>query len=493
MKFTKDQFSALKPGEPNLQRMGVLFKRSGVSLSGLQLQQIWAYHLLLRQYNPELNLTRIHNFENMVIKLYVDSILPAGLLQLPSPLLDLGTGAGMPGIPLKILLPQLEIILAESRRKRVDFLNEALKQLHLQGISVIDKKIDSRFQKPVAAVITRAVEEMPKTLVRVRGCLARGGKVIFMKGPHCDAELKELRNESRSNYHLIKDQSYVIPHTHHRRRLVIFERLDQPHYMKKASAMKRFRVQIIESAQNARYKKLKKILNSRGIKKAGQALVSGDKPIAEIIKKYPQYCDTWISSGDRYPPPEDAPVDMGWFQLTPGLFNSLDLFGTRVPILLVRIPEIRPWKPVDGFQDGCNLLIPFQDPENVGTVIRSAAAFNVKQVIMLAESAHPFHPRALRASGGAVLSVQLLNGPSINELPANLPIMALSAEGNSIRSANFPHTFGLLIGLEGQGLPTIWREDAWRIPIDSGVESLNAAAAAAIALYEWSCQPICTE
>lgn len=483
MMSTKDQFSA---AEPNLRQMGILFKRSGISLSDLQLHQIWAYHLLLREHNPELNLTRIHNFENMVIKLYVDSILPADMLQLPSPLLDLGTGAGMPGIPLKILQPQLEIILAESRRKRAVFLNKALEKLHLKGIRVIEKKIDPDFQEPVAGVITRAVEGMPKTLVRVRGCLAHGGKVIFMKGPYCDAELKEFRLGLLSNYNLIMDRSYMIPLTRHRRRLVVFERLDQPHYSRKVRAMKRFRVQIIESEQNTRYKNLKKILNSRGIKKTGRALIAGDKPIAEIIKKFPQYCEAWISAGDRCPPPEEGPGNMNWFQMNPGLFNSLDIFGTHVPLLLVRIPELRPWRPEDGFQGGCNLLIPFQDPENVGTVIRSAAAFGVKQVILLAESAHPFHPKALRASGGAALSVKLLNGPSINDLPADLPIIALSAKGNNIRSAVFPRAFGLLIGLEGQGLPTIWRKVAWRIPINRGVESLNAAAAAAIALYEWS-------
>lgn len=488
MMATKDQFSATDSGAPNRQQMGALFERSGLHLSDFQLQQIWAYHLLLRQFNPELNLTRIHNFENMVIKLYVDSILPANLLPLPSPLLDLGTGAGMPGIPLKILRPQMEILLAESRRKRLDFLNKTVGHLHLNGIRIIEKKIDPEFQEPVAGVITRAVEEMSKTLVRVRGCLAPGGKVIFMKGPHCDAELKKIRHGPRSNYDLIMDQSYMIPYTRHRRRLLVFERLDQPHYVQKSRAMLRFPVQFIESEQNPRFKGLKKLLNSRGIKKAGRALVAGSKPVTEILYRFPQCCEAWISAGDRHPPPADGPDNMNWFQMAPGLFNHLDVSGTHAPLLLLKYPEIRPWRPLDGFQEGCNLLIPFQDPENVGAVIRSAAAFGIKQVILLTESAHPFHPKSLRASGGAVLSVRLRNGPSINELPDELPIVALSAEGSDIRSAVYPSTFGLLVGLEGHGLPEAWRKAAWRIPIEAGVESLNAAAAATVALYEWSCR-----
>ena len=488
MKTSKDQFSAVESEKTLIRRMGVLFQRSGIQLSEGQLQKIWSYHQLLRQYNPKLNLTRIHNFENMVIKLYVDSILPAELLPLPTPLLDLGTGAGMPGIPLKIWQPQLDILLAESRRKRLDFIRKVVGNLPLHGIQIIDKKIDLSFQQPVAGVITRAVEEMSKTLTRVHGCLVPHGKVIFMKGPSCDAEINKIQQSSRLKYRLILNQSYRIPHTKHRRRLVVYERLDKPLYEKKAKAMKQFAVQVIESEQNSRYKKLKKILTSRGIKKTGQTLMAGSKTIKDIMSRFPQYCEAWISAGDGYPPPEEAPKHLKWFQLAPGMFQALDIFGTHDPLLLLRFPEIRPWRPSDGFKAGCNLLIPFQDPENVGAVIRSAAAFDVKQVILLAESAHPFHPKALRASGGAVLSVQLLKGPSIDDIPTELPIIALSSEGENIRSAVFPGRFGLLIGLEGQGLPSVWRKRAWRIPIGRGVESLNAAAAAAVALYQWSCR-----
>jgi tRNA G18 (ribose-2'-O)-methylase SpoU len=131
------------------------------------------------------------------------------------------------------------------------------------------------------------------------------------------------------------------------------------------------------------------------------------------------------------------------------------------------------------------VLIPFQDPENVGAAIRSAAAFGAAQAILLAESAHPFHPKALRASGGAVLSLPLRQGPALSDLPEDLPIVALSAQGPDIRTTEFPPAFGLLAGLEGPGLPERWRNRALSIPIRAEVESLNAAAATAVALYEW--------
>ena len=105
---------------PAIDDMRALFLDCGIQLNPAQLKCLWMYHGLIREYNPVLNLTRIRNFKNMVLKLYVDSILPADMLDLPSPLLDLGTGAGMPGIPLKIYQPRLEVILAESREKRAE-------------------------------------------------------------------------------------------------------------------------------------------------------------------------------------------------------------------------------------------------------------------------------------------------------------------------------------------------------------------------------------
>ncbi len=134
---------------------------------------------------------------------------------------------------------------------------------------------------------------------------------------------------------------------------------------------------------------------------------------------------------------------------------------------------------------GCSLLVPFQDPENVGAVVRSAAAFGAAEVILLAESAHPFHPKALRASGGAALEVVFREGPALSELPEDLPILSLSAEGTPLQSAEFPPAFGLLAGMEGPGLPERWRRRSLRIPIRPEVESLNAAAAVSVALYEW--------
>ena len=94
---------------------------------GEPLDLLWRYHQMLREANARLNLTRIHNFENMVLKHYVDSLLVLRFVELPSPLIDMGSGPGLPGIPLKIARPGVRMILAEPRGARADFLARGLR------------------------------------------------------------------------------------------------------------------------------------------------------------------------------------------------------------------------------------------------------------------------------------------------------------------------------------------------------------------------------
>src|SRR5688500_9185945 len=120
----------VKPA-PSLQRMGDMLARSGLKLNKEQLDQLWRYHNLIRNRNQDRDLTRIVEFEQMVVKHYVDCMIVGKFVTLPTPLLDIGTGAGFPGIPLKIRYPHLKITLAEPRPRRVEFLKEAVQKLGL--------------------------------------------------------------------------------------------------------------------------------------------------------------------------------------------------------------------------------------------------------------------------------------------------------------------------------------------------------------------------
>src|SRR3954449_490197 len=114
---------------PGRKALESLLRGCGILLTSSQYDALWSYHQMLRAANAELNLTRIHNFENMVLKHYADSLLVLDREELPSPLLDMGTGPGLPGIPLKIARPGVRMILAEPRGARADFLRAAVARL----------------------------------------------------------------------------------------------------------------------------------------------------------------------------------------------------------------------------------------------------------------------------------------------------------------------------------------------------------------------------
>jgi len=461
-----------------------IFRQCGLDLPDEAFRRFWALHRLLRERNEDLDLTRIRRFEDMVLKHYVDSALVARMIDLPSPLLDLGTGAGFPGLPLKIVRPDLELVLAEGRGKRLAFLEEACQVLRLEGVRVYPHKVSARFDLPVRGIITRAVESMDRTLERAAAFLPAGGKVIFMKGPAGRDEIEPALQARGRTYRLIEDQAYELGSTGHRRRLAVFERTAPPE-SSTAGETAVERVTDVASPVNAGFKVWKKILDGRGIRKHGQALLCGPKQVDETLRDFPEKCLGLLTPG-LDAPPDGLDGRVRHYRLRPELFRELDIFGAGPPLLLVRAESPPAWTEAD-WPAGCTLFVPFQDPANVGAVIRTAAAFGLPRVVLLKEAAHPFHPRSLRAAGPTVFRVRLMEGPVIEDLvDVGAPLIALAAGGRPLPGFTFPDAFGLVPGLEGPGLPRGFKADqTLSIPMAPGVESLNAALAAGIALYEW--------
>lgn len=476
---TKTKAKGVQPG---LKGMVHLFERSGLRLSEEQYRLFWLYHTLIREHNQALDLTRIRNFESMVIKHYVDCALVAELVDLPSPLLDIGSGAGLPGIPIKIVSPETAVILAEGRQKRVSFLEEACRRLGLEGVEVYPHKVFGRFSMPVRGVITRAVETASKTLERVAPFLPEGGKVILMKGPLCEEEIEEAAAGLSDAYRLEKDLPYSISGTPHARRLLVYSRL--PGRRIRSAPGEGMKVKEITSPNNDVFRDFLKLRGARGIKKQGMALFSGAKQVGEALTAFPERCAGLIFT-DRHEVPGEIQPDLPLYRLDRELFKQVDVSDTGQPVLLVRVDPFPRWDPKAPFE-GCTLCLPFQDPANVGAVIRSAAAFGVERVVALKEAAHPFLPKSARAAGSSLLKVPILEGPSLAEFDAGTaPVVTLSPEGEDVGRFRFPPSFYLLPGLEGPGLPNHLRTAAVAVPMEGGVESLNAALATGIVLYLW--------
>ncbi len=202
-----------------------LLKFHGVELQKETLEQLWRYHQLLRENNDDQDLTRLNAFETIVERHYADCILiNAYVPKFPGRMLDVGSGAGFPGIPLKLLNPHIRLTLCEPRPRRVDFLNKVIDTLKLENIDVFGHKVTSRSMTvPVSGVISRAFELIEKTLPRLENSLQIGGRVFFMKGPAVAEELKTLRAED-FGYKIAGKHFYQIPNSTQNRALIILER-----------------------------------------------------------------------------------------------------------------------------------------------------------------------------------------------------------------------------------------------------------------------------
>ncbi len=210
--------------EANDRLYDIFRNHGGDFITHEQRRQMARFYEALMKEQEHQNFTRLLTIKDIGIKHFLDSALITRLTSLQFPLMDMGTGPGFPGIPLKILFPEEKILLAEGVQKRVDFLKRVRESLGLKNLDIIGRNIDESFVYPLMGVITRAVEDVSNTLRNVSQCVEVGGRVYLMKGPGVDPEL-ELAQEWSEYYKLAENHHYELPHTPYKRRLLVFEKI----------------------------------------------------------------------------------------------------------------------------------------------------------------------------------------------------------------------------------------------------------------------------
>ncbi len=150
------------------------------------------YLQLLIQWNQTYNLTAIRDPEQMVIRHLLDSLAVLPWIG-ERPLLDVGTGAGLPGIPLAIMRPELEVTLLDSAGKKIRFLNHVVRQLELPRVTPVQARLESwNGHQPQATIISRAFANIALFARSSSHLAGEGTRLLAMKGKPPDAELEQL-------------------------------------------------------------------------------------------------------------------------------------------------------------------------------------------------------------------------------------------------------------------------------------------------------------
>ena len=142
------------------------FEKNGLSINDHQSKQLYDYYSMLVEKNKVMNLTAITEFKEVVDKHFIDSSILIKFADLNNKtMIDVGTGAGFPGIPLKILCPEIKLTLLDSLRKRIDFLNEVITELGLENVEAIHSRAEelanrSEHREKYDVVVSRAVSNL---------------------------------------------------------------------------------------------------------------------------------------------------------------------------------------------------------------------------------------------------------------------------------------------------------------------------------------------
>lgn len=188
-------------------------KKLNIELTKKQEQQLEKYYELLIEENKKTNLTRITQKDEVYLKHFYDSLTITKVIDLNQnlSLIDIGTGAGFPGLVLKIVFPTLNITLLDSLNKRIEFLNKVIKELNLKNIKTVNSRIED-YQKETFDIVTSRAVAKTNILLELSCKLPKtNGYFIFLKA-NIEEELKESQNAIKElNLTIEKKEIFNLP------------------------------------------------------------------------------------------------------------------------------------------------------------------------------------------------------------------------------------------------------------------------------------------
>jgi 16S rRNA (guanine527-N7)-methyltransferase len=207
----------------------------GIEINDEMLENLKKYKELLVEWNKVMNLTGIEDEREVYIKHFLDSIsaVKNGYIKDGMSLIDVGTGAGFPGMPLKICLKNLEVTLLDSLNKRITFLQEVAKNVGINDIKYIHGRAedfgkDDQYREQYDIATARAVAGLPVLMEFCVPFVKVGGYFVCLKGPNANLELEESKAAMQTlGVEFIEKINVDLPDTNLNHNILVFKKIDK--------------------------------------------------------------------------------------------------------------------------------------------------------------------------------------------------------------------------------------------------------------------------
>lgn len=204
-----------------------------IELNEEQLEMFYLYMNLLLEWNEKINLTAITEPQEIIIKHFIDSLTISKYIKNKQNLIDVGTGAGFPGIPLKIVNEDIKITLLDSLNKRINFLNEVIEKLNLKNIEAKHGRVEEfgkneNYREKYDIATSRAVANLTTLSEYLIPLVNIGGEVISMKGQEIKEEVTNAKNAIKIlGGKIINIDEFYLPDSDIKRSIIIIKKVEK--------------------------------------------------------------------------------------------------------------------------------------------------------------------------------------------------------------------------------------------------------------------------
>lgn len=208
-----------------------LLKEVNVEIGNEQIDKFYNYMNLLLEWNEKINLTAITQQNDIILKHFVDSLTILKYIENNEKIVDIGTGAGFPGIPLSIMKTASDFTLVDSLNKRINFLNDVKEKINLKNILTIHLRAEEFGQNKIYrekfdVAVSRAVANLSVLVEYLIPAVKVGGKIICMKGNQVEEELEEAKFAIKElGGKILKKEEIYLPKTDMKRNIIIIEKI----------------------------------------------------------------------------------------------------------------------------------------------------------------------------------------------------------------------------------------------------------------------------